>query len=133
MEKILEINNLHVSVEGKEILKGVNLTMNKGELHAIMGTNGSGKSTLAMTLMGHPRYTITQGEILFQGENINTLPVDERAKRGLYLSMQHPTEIEGVRLGNLMWQSSQILNKVRSNNVLDFMKELKTKAHSLGM
>ena len=81
----LEIKNLHASVEGKPILKGVNLTVNEGEIHALMGPNGSGKSTLAYAIIGHPKYEITQGEVLVNGENILELEADERAKKGLFL------------------------------------------------
>jgi Fe-S cluster assembly ATP-binding protein len=96
------IENLHVSVEGKEILKGVSLTVNQGEIHALMGPNGSGKSTLASTIMGHPKYTVTSGDIRFRGESILNLPPDERARRGLFLSMQYPVAIPGVTLVNFM-------------------------------
>src|SRR6185312_17558406 len=92
----LVIENLHVSVEGKEILKGVSLTVNQGEIHALMGPNGSGKSTLASTIMGHPKYTVTGGDIRFRGESVLNLPPDERARRGLFLSMQYPVAIPGV-------------------------------------
>jgi Fe-S cluster assembly ATP-binding protein len=98
----LVIENLHVSVEGKEILKGVSLTVNQGEIHALMGPNGSGKSTLASTIMGHPKYTVTGGDIRFRGESILNLPPDERARRGLFLSMQYPVAIPGVTLVNFM-------------------------------
>ena len=98
----LVIEDLHVSVEGKEILKGVSLTVNQGEIHALMGPNGSGKSTLASTIMGHPKYTVTGGDIRFRGESILTLPPDERARRGLFLSMQYPVAIPGVTLVNFM-------------------------------
>jgi Fe-S cluster assembly ATP-binding protein len=98
----LVIENLHVSVEGKEILKGVSLTVNQGEIHALMGPNGSGKSTLASTIMGHPKYTVTSGDIRFRGESILNLPPDERARRGLFLSMQYPVAIPGVTLVNFM-------------------------------
>lgn len=93
---ILEIKDLHVSIEGKSILKGVNLTMKTGEIHAIMGPNGTGKSTLSEAIMGHPAYKVTQGEVLLNGENILNLPVDERARAGLFLAMQYPAEIPGV-------------------------------------
>ncbi|AUJ29963.1 MAG: Fe-S cluster assembly ATPase SufC [Liquorilactobacillus hordei] len=92
----LEIKDLHVSIEGKNILKGVNLTMKTGEIHAIMGPNGTGKSTLSEAIMGHPAYKVTQGEVLLNGENILDLPVDERARAGLFLAMQYPAEIPGV-------------------------------------
>lgn len=129
---MLEIKNLHVEVDGKQILRGVNMTINDGEVHAVMGTNGSGKSTLAMTLMGHPNYKVTQGEILFNGQQINNMKPDERAKLGLFLSMQHPTEIEGVRLGNFLFQSAKILEKVYGKSVIEFRNELRERANSLG-
>jgi len=96
------IEDLHVSVEGKEILKGVDLAVNRGETHALMGPNGSGKSTLANTLMGHPRYEVTGGRVLFQGEDLLALPPDERARRGLFLAFQYPVAIPGVSLGNFL-------------------------------
>ena len=101
----LEIRNLHVSVEGKEILKGLDLVVSKGEVHAIMGPNGSGKSTLALTLMGHPKYEVTEGEVLFKGENILELEPDERARLGLFLAFQYPYEIGGVPLSRFLLQA----------------------------
>ena len=92
----LEIKDLHVEIDGKEILKGVNLTINTNEVHAIMGPNGTGKSTLASAIMGHPKYVVTQGEVLIDGENVLEMEVDERAKAGLFLAMQYPAEISGV-------------------------------------
>ena len=92
----LEIKDLHVEIDGKEILKGVNLTINTNEVHAIMGPNGTGKSTLASAIMGHPKYEVTQGEILLDGENVLEMEVDERAQAGLFLAMQYPSEIAGV-------------------------------------
>ena len=93
---MLEIINLHAAVEGVEILKGINLTINKGEVHAIMGPNGSGKSTLAKVLAGHPAYEVTQGEILFEGNNLFDLAPDERARAGIFLAFQYPVEVPGV-------------------------------------
>ncbi len=101
----LEIKDLRVSVEGKEIIKGVDLTVQKGEVHAIMGPNGSGKSTLAMSLMGHPKYDVTQGEVLFKGQNILELEPDERARLGLFLAFQYPFEISGVPLSRFLLQA----------------------------
>lgn len=92
----LEIKDLHVEIDGKEILKGVNLTINTNEVHAIMGPNGTGKSTLASAIMGHPKYEVTSGEVLLDGENVLEMEVDERAKAGLFLAMQYPSEIAGV-------------------------------------
>jgi Fe-S cluster assembly ATP-binding protein len=102
----LEIKNLHVSVDtedgAKEILRGVDLTINSGEVHAIMGPNGSGKSTLAYSIAGHPKYKITDGEVLLDGQNILELSVDERARAGLFLAMQYPVEIPGVSVANFL-------------------------------
>ncbi|MBR4470349.1 MAG: Fe-S cluster assembly ATPase SufC [Erysipelotrichaceae bacterium] len=95
MEK-LEIRDLHVSAGEKEILKGIDLTVNKGEIHAIMGPNGNGKSTLLQTIMGHPAYTVTKGEILFNGEDVLSMSIDEISRKGLFLAMQYPKEIAGV-------------------------------------
>ncbi len=92
----LEVKNLHVSIEGKAILKGLDFKMQTGEIHAIMGPNGTGKSTLSEAIMGNPAYTITEGEILLDGENILDWAVDERARAGLFLAMQYPAEIPGV-------------------------------------
>jgi Fe-S cluster assembly ATP-binding protein len=98
----LVIKNLHVSVEGQEILKGLNLEMSKGEVHAIMGPNGSGKSTLANTLMGHPAYKVTEGEIWFKGQNIVEVSPDERSRLGLFLAFQYPSAIPGVSVANFL-------------------------------
>jgi Fe-S cluster assembly ATP-binding protein len=92
----LKINDLHVSIEGKEILKGVNLEIKGGEFHAIMGPNGTGKSTLSSTIMGHPKYEVTKGTIFIDDKNVLEMEVDERAKAGLFLAMQYPSEISGV-------------------------------------
>ncbi|MCX8529189.1 MAG: Fe-S cluster assembly ATPase SufC [Rhodoluna sp.] len=102
----LEIKNLHVTVETeqgtKEILKGVDLVIRSGETHAIMGPNGSGKSTLAYSIAGHPKYTVTEGEILLDGENVLEMSVDERARAGVFLAMQYPVEIPGVSVSNFL-------------------------------
>lgn len=101
-EPLFVIEDLRVSVEGKQILKGVYLQVQRGEVHALMGPNGSGKSTLAHALMGHPRYHVTRGRVLFKGEDILNLTPDERARRGLFLAFQYPVGIPGVVLGNFL-------------------------------
>jgi len=108
------IDNLHVSVEGKEIVKGLNLTIERGEIHAIMGPNASGKSTLAHALMGHPRYEITKGTVLLKGESIVGLKPDERARRGLFLAFQYPRAIPGVSMVNFLRSA---LRAVRGSDV----------------
>ncbi|MBW5906150.1 Fe-S cluster assembly ATPase SufC [Staphylococcus haemolyticus] len=125
MSSTLEIKDLHVSIEDKEILKGVNLTINTGEIHAIMGPNGTGKSTLSSAIMGHPSYEVTQGEVLLDGVNILELEVDERAKAGLFLAMQYPSEITGVTNTDFMRSA---INAKREGgqeiNLMQFIKKL---------
>lgn len=98
----LEIKDLHVGIEGKEILQGLNLTVNQGEIHAIMGPNGTGKSTLAYALMGHPSYSVTQGTVLFKGQNVLELEPDERSRLGIFLAFQYPVAIPGVTVANFL-------------------------------
>lgn len=125
MSSTLKIKDLHVSIEDKEILKGVNLTVNTGEIHAIMGPNGTGKSTLSSAIMGHPSYEVTQGEVLLDGVNILELEVDERAKAGLFLAMQYPSEITGVTNADFMRSA---INAKREEgqeiNLMQFIKKL---------
>jgi Fe-S cluster assembly ATP-binding protein len=102
---LLEINDLHASINGKEILKGLSLSIRKGEIHAIMGPNGSGKSTLANVLMGSPSYKVTGGEVLFKGERLTELAPDERARMGLFLAFQYPVAIPGVTMVNFLRQA----------------------------
>ena len=131
---VLEIKNLHVSIEEKEILKGVNLTMKTGEIHAIMGPNGTGKSTLSAAIMGNPNYEVTEGEILFDGKNILDLEVDERARLGLFLAMQYPSEIPGITNAEFMRAA---INAKRDEDdkmsVLTFLKKLDEKMALLNM
>ncbi len=102
MGKLLEIIDLHASIGGKEILKGINLTVNEGEVHAIMGPNGAGKSTLSAVLTGHPAYEVTSGEVYLRGENLLAMPPEVRARAGVFLSFQYPVEIPGVSMTNFM-------------------------------
>jgi Fe-S cluster assembly ATP-binding protein len=101
----LEVRELHVTVGDKPILNGINLVVNRGEIHALMGPNGSGKSTLANTLLGHPRYRVTEGDIRFEGESVLAWPPDQRARAGMFLSFQYPTAIPGVTMVNFLRQS----------------------------
>ncbi|AVQ34446.1 Fe-S cluster assembly ATPase SufC [Staphylococcus muscae] len=125
MPSVLEIKDLHVSIDDKEILKGVNLTINTNEIHAIMGPNGTGKSTLSSAIMGHPSFEITQGEVLLDGVNVLELEVDERAKAGLFLAMQYPSEITGVTNADFLRSA---INAQREEgqeiNLMQFIKQL---------
>ncbi|NBC64416.1 MAG: Fe-S cluster assembly ATPase SufC [Bacteroidetes bacterium] len=118
---MLELKNLHVEVEedGTEILKGVNLTINKGEIHAIMGPNGSGKSTLAKAVAGHPEYEVTEGDILFNGESILEMDPDERAHAGVFLAFQYPVEVPGVTNTTLLRESYNTIAASRGREELD--------------
>jgi Fe-S cluster assembly ATP-binding protein len=118
---VLEIKNLHACVEedGTEILKGVNLTINKGEIHAIMGPNGSGKSTLSKVVAGHPAYEVTEGDILFEGESIIEMDPDERAQLGVFLAFQYPVEVPGVTNSTLLRQSYNAIAEARGREELD--------------
>jgi Fe-S cluster assembly ATP-binding protein len=130
----LEVKDLHVSVEDKEILKGVNLVMNTGEIHAIMGPNGTGKSTLSAAIMGNPNYEVTQGEILFDGKNILDLEVDERARLGLFLAMQYPSEIAGITNAEFMRAAmNSRLDEGHKISVMEFLKKLDAKMELLNM
>lgn len=131
---VLEIKDLHVAIDDKEILKGVNLEMKTGEIHAIMGPNGTGKSTLSAAIMGNPNYEVTKGEILFDGKNILDLEVDERARLGLFLAMQYPSEIPGISNAEFMRAA---INARREEDekisVMQFLKKLDKKMELLNM
>jgi len=134
----ISIRNLHVNVSGKEILKGVNLDVHQGEVHALMGPNGTGKSTLAYTLMGHPNYEVTQGEAYFKGQNVLELEPDKRAHLGLFLAFQYPIAIPGVTVANFL--RTAINAKRRSENpedkgiaIPEFRRLLKDKMDMLQM
>ncbi|MET0625578.1 MAG: Fe-S cluster assembly ATPase SufC [Pyrinomonadaceae bacterium] len=116
---MLEIRDLHATVEGKEILRGINLTVNKGEIHAIMGPNGSGKSTLAKILAGHPAYVVTKGEVLFEGRNLLELAPDERAREGVFLAFQYPVEVPGVSNAQFLRLAYNEKKKHRGEEELD--------------
>jgi len=131
-QAILEIKDLHVEVEGKQILKGVNLTVNAGEVHALMGRNGSGKSTLSYTLMGHPRYTATQGSVLYKGENLLEMPADERSRKGVFLAFQYPVAIPGVSVSNFL-KTAVKARRGQELAIKEFRKELKALMAELGV
>jgi Fe-S cluster assembly ATP-binding protein len=128
----LEVRDLHADVEGKHILNGIDLTVRQGETHALMGPNGSGKSTLSNVIMGRPGYAVTSGEVRFKGEDIARLTADERAKRGLFLAMQYPTEVPGVSVVNFMRTA---YNAVKGEQVsaLAFRTHMKTQMEKLGI
>jgi Fe-S cluster assembly ATP-binding protein len=135
---LLDIRNLHVSHEetGKEIVKGVDLTIELGEVHAVMGPNGSGKSTLAYSLMGHPAYEITEGELLLDGENILEMEADERAQRGLFLAFQYPHAVPGVTVTNFLRSAINSIRKARAGQedpipVKEFRAELLARMEEL--
>lgn len=135
---VLEIRNLHVSIEGKEILKGLDLTVKSGEVHAIMGPNGTGKSTLSYTIMGHPAYEVTDGEILFNGQNILEMETDERSRLGLFLAFQYPVAIPGVTLANFLRTALNARRKAANPEdkgmpIPEFRKMLKEKMDMLRM
>ena len=132
----LEIRNLHVSIEGKEILKGVDLTVEQGKVHAIMGPNGTGKSTLAYTLMGHPSYMVTEGEVHFKGKNILELAPDERSRLGIFLAFQYPVAIPGVTVANFLRTALNARRRAQNSEdkgipIPEFRKMLKEKMNLL--
>ncbi len=151
MGEVLEIRGLRVKVEDKEILKGVDLTIEQGEVHALMGPNGSGKSTLAYSLMGHPGYTVTDGEVIWKGQNVLELSPDERSRAGLFLAFQYPVSIPGVTVANFLrtalnarlkaseaaqagpLMATQAAGKSKGISIPEFRKLLMSKMKMLGM
>jgi Fe-S cluster assembly ATP-binding protein len=128
----LEMHDLHASVEDKQILKGIDLVVRQGEVHALMGPNGSGKSTLANVLMGRPGYVVTQGRVTFKGQDITRLTADQRAQMGLFLAFQYPTEIPGVSVVNFLRSAFNAV-KAEQISALAFRKRLKEKMMLLGV
>lgn len=130
--KTLEIKNLHVRVEDKEILKGVNLTVNENEVHALMGPNGNGKSTLLAAVMGHPKYTVTEGTVFYNGEDLLAMPVDARSRAGLFLAMQYPQEIPGVTNSDFL-RAAMNARSEKPVPLFRFIKEMEKTIHDLQM
>lgn len=127
---MLEIKNLHASVEGKEILKGVNLTIGDGEIHAVMGTNGAGKSTLSNVIVGHPKYEVTEGSIMFNGQDLLAMSPEERSHAGIFMSFQQPIEIPGVSMTNFLRAAVNAKYKAEGREPIkstDFLKEMREK------
>src|SRR5687768_12946971 len=133
-EPLLQITNLHAEIaeDGTEILKGLDLTLNEGEIHAIMGPNGSGKSTLSKVISGHPAYEVTDGEILFRGESVLDMEPDERARAGIFLAFQYPVEIPGVSVANFM-RTALSAKRGEEVDVFDFQDELEARMGMLEM
>ena len=133
---LLEIEDLSAGVDGKEIIKGFNLVINAGEIHAIMGPNGAGKSTLSNVLCGKPGYHITSGKVLFKGKDLLKMPAEERAREGLFLSMQYPVEIPGVPVTSFLKHAVNAIRKHRGESELDtmeFIKILREEGRKLGL
>ncbi len=138
MSETLEIRNLHARTAEREILKGVNLTLRKGEVHALMGPNGAGKSTLAYVLMGHPAYEVTEGEVIFKGQNILELAPEERAHLGLFLAFQYPVAVPGVTLANFLRAAINAKRKAQNPDdpgisLMEFQRLLLDKMRLLGL
>lgn len=130
----LQVIDLHVSIDGKPIVKGLSLTVRSGEIHGLMGPNGSGKTTLAFTLMGHPRYTVDSGQILFDGEDVLGMSPDERARRGLFLAFQYPAEVQGVTVANFLRTAvNAVRGPGRDMPISEFQKLLRDRMQLLEM
>ena len=132
MDNLLQIKDLSVNIENKQVLNGVSLNINAGETHVLMGPNGAGKSTLGYTIMGNPRYTVSSGKIFFDGEDITSLPSDKRAAKGLFLSFQSPLEVPGISLESFIRSALQAATGQRVR-LFQFQKELKEKMALLNM
>ena len=133
---MLEIKNLHTTVEGKEILKGINLTVKPGEIHVLMGPNGSGKSTLSNVLVGNPQYTVTEGSVTFRGKDLLQMPAEDRSHEGLFMSFQQPVEIPGVSMNNFMRAALNAKRKYQGLPPIgggDFLKLVKEKRELVGL
>jgi Fe-S cluster assembly ATP-binding protein len=127
---VLEIKNLHANINGKEILKGINLSINKGEIHAIMGPNGSGKSTLSSVLVGNPAFEVTEGEVIYEGKDLLELSPEDRSREGIFLSFQYPVEIPGVSMVNFMRAAVNEHRKYKNLEPIsatDFLKLMREK------
>lgn len=132
MSELLRVENLHVSVGGKELLHGINLTVNKGEVHVIMGVNGAGKSTLLHAIMGNPVYKVTEGHIYFEGQDITDLSVDKRAKLGLFLSFQNPISVAGITMENFIRTAKTTISG-KQQRLFPFKRLMKARMEDLGM
>ncbi len=132
MSELLRVENLHVSAGDKELLHGIDLTVNEGEIHVIMGTNGAGKSTLMHSIMGNPSYTVTQGKIIFRGEDITDMDVDERAKRGLFLSFQNPLAVPGITVENFLRTAKTTITG-EQQRLFPFKRKLQQQMRELNM
>ncbi|MGI0140141.1 MAG: Fe-S cluster assembly ATPase SufC [Thermoplasmata archaeon] len=130
---VLEVKNLHAEVAGKEILRGVNLTLRSGEVTALMGPNGSGKSTLAYALMGHPKYRVTEGSAQLDGKDLLKLPVDQRSRAGLFLGFQYPQEVSGLSLSKFLWTAYMQRHSAESADTAAYDQRLKTSLGYIGI
>ncbi len=132
-QPLLEVKNLRVAIEGKEILRGVDLVINPGEIHAVMGRNGSGKSTMAYVLMGHPHYEVLEGSVLYKGQDLLELDTDERARRGMFLAFQYPMAIPGVTVAKFLHSALKAHSESGKVAVKDFRTSLKGAMELLGV